>query len=170
MSANDAISQIFARFDTAIDLSQNERALLIAKMQGIVNGLEVKWGQDTARDIEVKMTVIKTFDDLLTRQSTEVKQMAEMYLKRKDSETQAAVSESATDLLKQITTDILQKVGGGTGAPKQDPADVDAALKARAATACPAIKETELTKMSGDAPKALPGMNADAKALEEASR
>ncbi len=82
--------------------------------EGMINKLalqlpDIDYGKDSARDIEVKMTVYKTVDDLLKSKEGSKAGRIKVHLQRKDTENQANYQDAVINVLERIDPSLIRQ-------------------------------------------------------------
>lgn len=94
------IDMLFQEFNQATRETDQIRDQII---QQLVNSVpSINYDQDSARDIEVKMGVIKTLDDILKSKESSKANKITTYLKRKDTENTQNYQEGVLAVLNSL--------------------------------------------------------------------
>lgn len=115
------LDTLFQEYNQATQDTDQIRDTIIQQLVAQVPTID--YNKDSARDIEVKMGVIKTLDDILkSKESSKANKIA-TYLKRKDTENTANYQESVIAILNTLDPEQFRK--GSTAIDT----DVDAQLE-----------------------------------------
>lgn len=101
------IDTLFQEFNQATNETDQIREKIIGQL--VDNLPKIDYQSDSARDIEVKMGVIKTLDDILkSKESSKVNRIT-TYLKRKDTENTANYQEAVLAVLNTLDPEQFRK-------------------------------------------------------------
>lgn len=101
------IDMLFQEFNQATQETDKIRDQIIQQLVNSVPSIDYK--SDSARDIEVKMGVIKTLDDILkSKESSKVNKIT-TYLKRKDTENTENYQEAVLAVLNNLDPEQFRK-------------------------------------------------------------
>lgn len=101
------IDTLFQEFHQATNETDQIREKIIGQL--VDNLPKIDYQSDSARDIEVKMGVIKTLDDILkSKESSKVNRIT-TYLKRKDTENTANYQEAVLAVLNTLDPEQFRK-------------------------------------------------------------
>ena len=94
------IDMLFQEFNQATQETDQIRDQIIQQLVGSVP--KIDYERDSARDIEVKMGVIKTLDDILKSKESSKANKITTYLKRKDTENTQNYQEGVLAVLNSL--------------------------------------------------------------------
>lgn len=101
------IDMLFQEFNQATRETDQIRDQII---QQLVNSVpSINYDKDSARDIEVKMGVIKTLDDILKSKESSKANKITTYLKRKDTENTENYQEAVLAVLSNLDPEQFRK-------------------------------------------------------------
>lgn len=115
------LDTLFQEYNQATQDTDQIRDTIIQQLVAQVPTID--YNKDSARDIEVKMGVIKTLDDILKSKESSKANKITTYLKRKDTENTANYQESVIAILNTLDPEQFRK--GSTAIDT----DVDAQLE-----------------------------------------
>lgn len=101
------LDTLFQEYNQATQDTDQIRDTIIQQLVAQVPTID--YNKDSARDIEVKMGVIKTLDDILKSKESSKANKITTYLKRKDTENTANYQESVIAILNTLDPEQFRK-------------------------------------------------------------